>query len=510
MEREGRRSGPARTEEESTAPTTAPRRAIVVSSMYTEAETAERIGREAYSYRFVYRAFAPLLQRWGSTSEVTRPESRLDYALWRARQQNLEPAHLSFLPLHLVYLTQQAPNIAFPFWEFPNIPDKSFGNNPRNNWLRIADRLALILTASSFTRDAFVRAGVKSPIHVVPVPVASRYFEVPSWERGQRTTLQTPCYLFPQPEMPPAPAPSPWARESSAGLSLRALLLQGYKSAIKPRLPARLDRYVGVAAGVVRGVRAARAEDVRACVPALPELELAGVVYTSILNPFDPRKNWQDLLSAYLLALGDCEDATLVVKLVVCPELAVPALNGIVGHYRGMNLAHRCKLVFITKYLSDADMAELVRGSTYYVNSARAEGSCLPLQDFLAAGRPGLAPTHTAMADYFDDKLGFPIGSHPEPASWPHAAGEGYTTTWQRIVWQSLHDQFRHSYQVAKQDQSYYQALASNGRGRMMEFAGAENVWPKLAAALDSIQPEKGAHQSLLQNAWSSPIRQAS
>ena len=65
MEREGRRSGPARTGEESTAPTTAPRRAIVVSSMYTKAETAERIGREAYSYRFVYRAFAPLLQALG-------------------------------------------------------------------------------------------------------------------------------------------------------------------------------------------------------------------------------------------------------------------------------------------------------------------------------------------------------------------------------------------------------------------------------------------------------------
>jgi len=260
----------------------------------------------------------------------------------------------------------------------------------------------------------------------------------------------------------------------------------------------------------VRGVRGARAEDVRVCVPAQPTLDLAGVVYTSILNPYDPRKNWQDLLSAYLLALGDCEDATLVVKLVVCPELAVPALNGLIGHYRGMNLAHRCKLVFVTDYLSDADMGELVRGSTYYVNSARAEGSCLPLQDFLAAGRPGLAPTHTSMADYFDDKLGFPIGSHPEPAGWPHAGGEGYTTTWQRIVWQSLHDQFRHSYQVAKQDQSYYQALASYGRSRMMEFAGAENVWPKLAAALDSVQLGEDPHRNLLQNTWSSPIRQAS
>ena len=51
-------------------------------------------------------------------------------------------------------------------------------------------------------------------------------------------------------------------------------------------------------------------------------LELSGVVYTTILNPFDPRKNWPNLLTAYLLALEDV-DATLVIKLVV-PRRAPP------------------------------------------------------------------------------------------------------------------------------------------------------------------------------------------
>jgi glycosyltransferase involved in cell wall biosynthesis len=485
-------------------------RALVVSSMYSEAETAQRIGREAYSYRFVYRAFAPLLERWGRTSEITRPESRLDYALWRARQQSLEPVHLSFLPLHLVYLTQRAPNIAFPFWEFPDVPDTSFANNPRNNWVWIANHLALVLTASTFTRDAFVRAGVKTPVHVVPVPIDPRYFDVAAWKPDQRAELNCPCYLFPQPEAAPPPDVNPWVREAPAGLNPRAWLRQGYRSYIKPRLPARLDRYLGVAAGVVRGVRAARQEDVRPCVPAKAALELSGVVYTSILNPYDPRKNWQDLLSAYLLALRDCEDATLVVKLVVCPELAAPAFNSMIEHYRRINVRHRCKLAFVTEYLSEAQMAELAQASTYYVNSARAEGSCLPLQDFLAAGRPGIAPCHTAMTDYFSDALGFPIASHPEPAGWPHAAGLGYTTTWHRLVWQSLHDQFRRSYEVAKRDQPYYRALAVHGRERMAEFAGAERVWPRLAAALDSIPLATGAPVGSPQSSWSAPIRKAS
>ena len=52
-------------------------RALVVSSVFTETEMAAKLGREAYSYRFVYRAFEPLLRRWGPTIEITRPESRL-------------------------------------------------------------------------------------------------------------------------------------------------------------------------------------------------------------------------------------------------------------------------------------------------------------------------------------------------------------------------------------------------------------------------------------------------
>ena len=62
-------------------------RAILASLLFGEDQMVERIGREAYSYRFVYRAFAPLLARWGQTAEVTRPESRLDYAIWKAQQQ---------------------------------------------------------------------------------------------------------------------------------------------------------------------------------------------------------------------------------------------------------------------------------------------------------------------------------------------------------------------------------------------------------------------------------------
>jgi hypothetical protein len=191
------------------------------------------------------------------------------------------------------------------------------------------------------------------------------------------------------------------------------------------------------------------------------------------------------LLSAFLRALGDRSDATLVVKLVINPRLEAAGLNGLLAHYRGLGMPHRCKLVFVSAYLSEAQMVELARASTYYVNAARAEGACLPLQDFLAAGRPGVAPAHTAMAEYFDSNLGFVVDSHPEPASWPHAPDKRCTTSWHRIVWQSLHDQFRASYETACRQPARYQALADQGRQRMRDFASVERVWPRLEAALN-------------------------
>jgi glycosyltransferase involved in cell wall biosynthesis len=466
-------------------------RALLVSLGFQEATAHQNIGLEAYSYHYVYQAFEPLLKRWGQTRTVTQPESRLDYALWRARREGRQPLHLSFLPLHLMYLTGQAANVAFPFWEFPDIPQEDFASNPRNNWARVASRLALILTASSFTRDAFVRAGVSTPVRVVPVPIRPDYFAVPAWQEGQRVVLDCPCYVFPPPETPAVAEFDPWVPVQPQKLSWPTWLKHVYMSYFKPRLPRRLALLMTAATRTARSVRKHYLEEARVSAAPSPKLELSGVVYTTFFNPFDPRKNWQDLLSAFLRALGDREDATLVVKLVINTRLEAAGLNGILAHYRGLGLRHRCKLVFVSAYLSDAQMVELARASTYYVTAARAEGACLPLQDFLAAGRPGVAPVHTALEEYFDNRVGLVVDSNPEPASWPHDPDRRCTTSWHRIVWQSLHDQIRASYELVRQQPDHYQALAARGRERMRDFASSERVWPRLEAALNlALGPE--------------------
>jgi glycosyltransferase involved in cell wall biosynthesis len=461
---------------------------LLVTSMYTEGDLARRLGRDAYSYRYVYRAFAPLLARWGGHKEVSGPRGRMEEATAAARAHGRAPVHLSFLPLHLMDVTADVPNIGVPAWEFPDIPAIDLDDDPRQNWVRRAEQVDLIITHTQFSRAAFLRTGVRTPVHVVPVPIRKDYFEVADWHPGQRIVLDCPCYVFPQPPSLPRP-PRPWVHTETGHLPSRLSLRQLYKKCVKA-MPERFGKAMHRSARAARAAlwsarQVFREQDIRQLYPPHPDLELSGIVYTAILNPFDARKNWQDLLSGFLLALRDREDATLVVKLVVSAEWEAEALAEMFAFYRNTGLSHRCKLVFVTAYLSEEQLVELTRASTYYLNTSRAEGSCLPLQDFMAAGRPAVAPPHTGMADSLDDECGYLVESHPEPAGWPQEVGGGYRTTWHRLVWQSLHDQLRSSYETARSGGPRYQTMAARARERMRQLVSAECVWPRLAAALD-------------------------
>lgn len=447
---------------------TEPGRALLVSTIACEEEMPVRMGSSSYSYSYVHRAFAPLLQRWGRVVESARPAERID----EIAREHKPLIHVGFLPLDMYHFTTHAPNVAFPFWDFPDVPAVDLGGDPRNNWVATANELDLVLTSSEFTREAFIRSGMRTPVSVVPVPVRPSYFDVPRFETGQRSVIDCRCHVL-------TATPSRTPHRSRAK--------EAYRRYVAPRLSLRSAGALSAAARAFATIRGEWGEAAPAGCNGSESLELNGVVYTTVFNPFDQRKNWPDLLTAYLLALADCDDATLVIKLVVPPDRAASGVNRIVSFYRGLDLAHRCRLVVVSDFLSEARMAELARGTTYYLNSSRAEGACLPLQNFLAAGRPAIAPRHTAIADYFSADAGFVVDSHPEPTSWPQDPEGRCTTTWHRLVWPSLHDAIRESYSVAKSQRSRYEELATNARASMSARAGAESVWPRLKSALDSV-----------------------
>ncbi|HTI51059.1 MAG TPA: hypothetical protein VL475_08910, partial [Planctomycetaceae bacterium] len=252
-----------------------------------------------------------------------------------------------------------------------------------------------------------------------------------------------------------------------------------YKKFVRPLLPARVGE--SLSAGIAEAIRVWRPA---APYPQLNRLELSGVVYTSIFNPDDGRKNWEDLVSAYLVALRDCPDATLVLKLVARNRRAA---NIILAHCARLDLAHRCRLLVVTDFLSREQMQELARATTYYITSTRAEGNCLPLMDYLAAGRPAISPRHTAISDYFGKHAGFEVDSHPEPTAWPQDRARRCRTSWHRLVWTSLADRIRHSYEVATEERHIYERLAAQSRQTIEQWSHPKRVAVCLQEAISAV-----------------------
>ena len=324
--------------------------AFLVSTTACSQNIRVKLGCANYSYTFAVKAIAPALEQLGTWTLVENPESRLPYLAARAEAEGYRPVHLTVQPPHDCYLSPALPNVILPFWEFPEIPNRSFGLDTRQNWVRISRRADLILSPCSLTTEAFHRAGVETPIAEVPIPVSQHYAEVPAWDPSAAHTRDFRHVVWtggPFDEAPPPDAPRPSFR-------VRAV------RAAKRRLVARYRRHVGrwlseeargrlgnLARGAVRRPKAPAGPDL---LPSAP-LTLSGLVFSSIFNFSDLRKNPEDMLSAFLVAFRDRADATLVLKLNCTPEAEANEVRAVRRLYESMGLRHACRVVVVTDYL---------------------------------------------------------------------------------------------------------------------------------------------------------------
>lgn len=473
-------------------------RVIIVSSPLLQGANRDNLGSEGYSYHFVYKAYRPLLEKWGRIKEVKRPESQVNFAFRQAEENHQQAWHMPFFPPQALYLSPSGPTVAILAWEFSTIPNAGFGHNMRNNWLKVLNELEMVITLCEFTRQTLIACGITVPVRVVVPPVAQHHFTIPAWDPNQTFVLNCPGWEMnahrdchnPQPKSAPAgyEAPQP---DLNSSHKLTKLYHQGkafhYSYLHKFIPPVIHNTLVRVAHKFKRSAQLPITPADVGGMPLSNQVPLSGIVYTSIFSVFDRRKNWQDMLTAFLTAMADNPEVTLVLKLTTPAHLETAALQNVHGYYHALGIKHRCRVVLVASFLSDQQMRDLEKATTYYVNASHAEGLCMPLQDYLAAGRPGIAPKHTAMLDYFDDSLGFVVRSSAEPTPWPHDPRGYMTSTWQRIDWQSLHDQFIESYRVALNDPMRYAKMSRNARQRMRDYASIEKVAPHMEAVLDEL-----------------------
>ena len=516
--------------------------AFLVSTTACAGNLPNHVGDADYSYAFVLNQLAPALERLGTWKRIDQPESSLLAAARSAAAAGYRPIHLALNPPQNCYFTPAVPTILLPFWEFPDVPNRDFGFDTRQNWLRMCRHVDRIVVASHEGAKSFRRAAIDRPVHVVPIPIDPRFFEVPVWNPTEQWNITCRHFemggaseplLTDQIALPgvtlSTPQPPPRldrARQTAGRWSLaiarrligneRTARLREYALRMRSQVPprgsrvrrtARMARHVSfdMARAIYRRLivpwlspealarisrvkeRVVRHQPSLPLLPATP-LKISGLVYTSVFNLSDRRKNIEDLLSGFLLAFQDRPEVTLVLKLATNPSREFHEVQLFRNIHATLGIRHRCRVVVITDYLSDEEMIHLARSTTYYLNASRAEGACLPLQEALAAGRPALAPAHTAMADYMDDQVGFVLETHPEPTFWPHDPQRHYETYWNRLVWSDLRDRLLESATLVQQDRSRYIEMAHTAQARLKTMASRDAACQAMRKAIDGMR----------------------
>ncbi|HSC84576.1 MAG TPA: glycosyltransferase [Pseudomonas sp.] len=461
---------------------------ILISSKVGQADIHASLGKPEYSYFFLMKDFLPALERLGTVIQVqSRDEIESLHACYSAQGEAV--VFISVSPPHQTLLDLQCPTVTLFAWEFDSLPSVAWDGQPQNDWRYVfAHTSGAIATSREAAGLVAKSMGEDFPVIALPAPVWDRYAALGSsegWsiELGARQfpfagiVIDSPILglsadgLVRKPVEAPEeiivesePLPIAPGRLSQAW-QLSTALLKGWWSEIHQ--PLNTSPVVDVAVNVapLADVSPVVTETVE---PPLQLIEVKGVVYTTVLNPADSRKNWVEIITAFCWAFKTVEDATLIVKMT----------HHDLEYYRIVLITllsrlapFSCRVVVLHGFLDDVQYRELISASSYYVNASSGEGLCLPLMEFLSAGKPVIAPAHTAMADYIDERSAFILQCSLEPFCWPHDPTGIFTTHRHRLNWQSLLEAFQASYRVAKQSPERYRSMSQEAYEKMQAFA---------------------------------------
>jgi hypothetical protein len=415
---------------------------LLVHTSTAADDVPQQLGRPEYSYRFVLREFMPLLEQLGAVVEITRPEQEVDSIYATCAERGEPCVFLSFLPPNKTPIGLNCPTIPVFAWEFEILPNEAFAGKPRNDWRRVLAHFGSAITHSSFTvARTHAALGESFPIACLPAPLWDRMQSLGDALSSSRTLAidgwvidSTRTDLYPY-------------RKSE--------LLAAAPGALP--MPSNMDEYQG-------------------------SIDLSGVTYTAVFNPYDARKNWLQMINAFCEALRDRSDATLLIKLTHHdPANIVPDMLEAIYTMGPAS----CRVLLVHAYLQEPDYNALLLNTTYAINVSNGEGQCLPLMEYMSAGVPAVACRHTSMLDYIDSECAFVIDSSLEMGAWPHDQRQAFRTMRQRVHYQSLVNAYRRSYYVARNEPDVYARMGMAARQSLERYCSMRVVGPRFKRFLE-------------------------
>ena len=415
----------------------------------TSSSIAGELGKPEYSYYFVLKAFLPVLRRMDRVFELRDvPEGHR--LMDEARKVGLNLLFLCFAPPHRVPEPLRPSSVPVFAWEFEDIPSEVWDDCPQNDWTSRLRETRGAITHSGFAARAVRRAlGAEFPVEAIPAPVGGALGSRPASSRHEYAfTLTVDGNVV----------DSLSTHTGEAEQALTAEL----------RTTLQID---------IPGAETPAAREPVHEAPQITELSLTGVVYTTILNPADARKNWGDIVNSFCLAFHDNPDATLLVKFVHAnTRFGVDQFRTLLRRWHGA----KCRVVLINGFIPDPAYRRLALATHYGVNASSGEGQCLPLMEHMSAGIPAVAPDHTGMMDYVNRDNAFVVESDRAPCGWPQDSRGPYRTFCRRLNKESLVQQFRASYDLAANDPPSYAQMAGRARSDLLVYCSPAAVFHKL------------------------------
>lgn len=431
---------------------------IIVYAEQNNDTIERRLGTSENSYYFVLKEFLPILKTLGIVVTVRNPESEVDPIFNICEHLGEHCVFLSFTPPHKTQVNLECPTVPVFAWEFYDIPSETWNDDPRNDWRFVLDKLGYAVIHSNFAAEV-VRRQMGNDFSIASIPA-------PVWDRFAAKC--TGCSPIPDIFGFELDLDGPVTDSRAFGLRIPDSGVMSEFLSAETTFELNLEELVPF-----NRKHSGEPSNVR----------LDGVIYTSILNPDDGRKNWLDIIYAFCWALRDHEDATLVLKFVRSyhPNARTKLINNL-----SKLSPFKCRVVAFHGFFTDDDDEKLAQGSFYAVNASLGEGQCLPLMEYMSCGKPAIAPCHTGMEDYIDSRNTFLVRSSLEPAAWPHDPRRKFRTMRHRIDIESLADSFKESYRVAKEEPERYKAMSKNATQRLRAHCSHAVVKKKLQSLLSS------------------------
>ena len=467
---------------------------FIVYSHIGESAIRDNLGQPEYSYHFVLKGYQLALAELGSVELVQNPQTEVDPIFASCTARGEDCVFLSFAPPHKTSADLECPTVPVIAWEFSTIPNEALDDDPRSDWRFVLAKAGRAITLSSYTEQAIKGVmGSEFQVRSIAVPVVKRLAPAVKTARTagadaeltirgailDSSTMSLSADLLAMPSRPPesrAAAPKAGAgeliRQHRSGVAVFSATGESLGVRWRCWIMSQVDRLreAGPAPLPDRS-------DAEAQATGQGRVKVGGVVYTSVLNPMDGRKNWADMVSAFCWAFRDTEDATLVLKMV---HKDLAPYWGSLGLLLCRLSPFKCRVLTLHGYLEDEEYETLIEATTYYVNTSNCEGLCLPLMEFMVGGKPAIAPKHTAMMDYIDESVAFVVRSGLETNVWPQDPLHRFRTMRYRLDWESLLECFQQSYRIAKTGPEEYSAMAMRAKRRMQDYCSVATIKDQL------------------------------